>query len=165
MHLKLAFEVHLIDYLVCEWVLFPFSSLSWHRNFKTSNYRSALCLSSKVKTFLEISLIQSKHGKLIIKVSIISSHNYFHSQVTKHEWGYWSPQNIGRFFSVLIQELVQKLHDFLFSLTDTTIMQDLAVKTKWPTLRKEWFPCCAFHWMQYILFFNLFKPAFWVHLR
>ena len=93
-------------------------------------------------------LIQSKHRKLIIKVSIISSHN-FHSQVTKHESGYWCPQNIGRFFSVLIHELVQKLHDFLFYLTDTTLMQDLAVKTKWPMMRKEWTPCCAFHWMQF----------------
>ena len=82
-------------------------------------------------------------------MSIISSHN-FHSQVTKHEWQYWSPQNIGWFFSVLIHELVQKLHDSLFSLTDTTLMQDLAVKTKWPMMRKEWTPCCAFHWMQFI---------------
>ena len=80
---------------------------------------------------------------------IILSHN-FHSQVTKHESGYWCPQNIGRFFSVLIHELVQKLHDFLFYLTDTTLMQDLAVKTKWPMMRKKWTPCCAFHWMQFI---------------
>ena len=28
-------------------------------------------------------------------------------------------------------------------------MQDLAVKTKWPMMRKEWTPCCAFHWMQF----------------
>ena len=47
--------------------------LSCHRNLQTSKCWSSL--SRKVKTFLETALIQSKRQNLMIKVSIIWSHN------------------------------------------------------------------------------------------
>ena len=132
--------------------------LSCHRNFKTSKCWSALL--SKVKTLLETALIQRKRQKFIIKVWMISSHK-FHSRKQKSEkwWSkiLWSPWHVGRLLSVLIHELVQKFQDFLsffFSLylTETTLIQNLAVETKWSMFHKERFPCCAFCWMQFILF-------------
>ena len=97
-----------------------------HRNFKTSKCRSAL--SSKVKTSLEAALIQSKGRKLIAshlerQISL--------SQASKREltdeWGCWSPRMVGRVFSVLLHELLQKCNDFGFSLyltAETTLMQN-----------------------------------------
>ena len=62
--------------------------LSCHRNLKVSKCWSAI--SRKVKTFLETALIQSKRRNLMIKVSIISSHNLTlsHGQARNDEWEY-----------------------------------------------------------------------------
>ena len=94
-HLKCTWSALRADQPVCfllDW--------SWlvvrccHRNFKTSKCRSAP--SSKVKTFLEAALIQSKRRKLSVshlerQISL--------SQASKREliydWGCWSPRNIG----------------------------------------------------------------------
>ena len=87
-----------------------------HRNFKTARCWSAL--SSEVKTFLETVLIQSKRWMFII-VSVILSHK-FHSRKRASEnrlLDCWSPRNVGECFSVLIHELVQKFHYFLFLLS------------------------------------------------
>ena len=73
--------------------------LSCHRNLKASKCWSGL--SRKVKTFLETTLIQSKHQNLMIKVSIISCHNLTLScgrEEMMNENTQWSPGNIGRFF-------------------------------------------------------------------
>ena len=73
---------------LCVRVLFHLTDLDFfcHRNFKTSRCRSAL--SSEVKMFLATELIQSKRQKVIIKVSITSSHK-FHSRKRESifEWG------------------------------------------------------------------------------
>ena len=120
-----------------------------HRNFKTSKCRSALAL----KVFLEAALIQSKRRKLSVshlerQISL--------SQASKRElideWGCWSPRKVGRFFSVLLHELVQKCNDFVFSLyltAGTTLMQNEMTYICFTTVQ---FPCCAFRWMQFILF-------------
>ena len=124
------------------------------------------------KPVLETAFIQSKRRKFIIKVSIVSSHKFHSRKRSKRElideWGYWSPRNVGRFFSVPLHELVQKFHDFIFSLyltAETTLMEDLAVETKWPMFHnRAIFLFCGFLNAVYS-FFNSFKPLFRVHLQ
>ena len=85
--------------------------------------------------------------------------NHLEPQISlSHEWGYWSPRNGSRFLSVQ----VQKFHDFLFSLyltAETTLMQDLAVKTKLPMSTKSDFPVVRFvEWSSF--FIQLFQARF-----
>ena len=126
--------------------------LSCHRNFKTSKCWSAL--SSKVKTFLETALIQRKRQKFIIKVSITSSHKFHSRKQTSEKW--WlkilrSPWNVGRLLWAG-SEISRFPQFFSLYLTETTLIQNLTVETKWSMFHKERFLCCAFCWMQFILF-------------
>ena len=169
-----AFEVHLR--LTCVWTV-PFSLdwswlvvLSCHRNFKASKCPSAL--SSKVKTRLWDCIYPIKASEVYYQSVNRLEPQISLSQASKRElideWGYWSPRNVGRFFSVPLHELVQKFHDFIFSLyltAETTLMEDLAVETKWPMFHnRAIFLFCGFLNAVYS-FFNSFKPLFRVHLQ
>ena len=77
-----------------------------------------------------------------------------------HDW------NVYTFFSILIRVLMRKFHDFLFYLTDQTLMQDLAVEANWPMFHEERFALFAISWMQFILFFfQHVEASFRVHLQ
>ena len=140
--------------------------LSCHRNFKTSKCRSAL--SSKNKTFLETALIQSKRRKFIIKMPIISSHKFNFTlaseqarndwwirmlSTTKCRWVFlssdsWASSEISRFpFS-------------LYSTAERTLVQGLAVETKWAKFHKSDFPVVRFVECS-LFFFQLVQATFW----
>ena len=144
--------------------------LSSHRNFKTSKCPSAL--SSKVKTRPWDCIYQIKASEVYYQSVNRLEPQISLSPASKRElideWGYWSPRNVGRFVSVPLHELVQKFHDFLFSLyltAETKLMQDLAVETKWPMFHnRATFLFCVFLECS-LFFFNSFKPLFRVHLQ
>ena len=139
--------------------------ISCNRNFKTSKCLSAL--SSKVKTRPWDCIYQIKASEVYYQSVNRLEPQISLSQASKRElideWGYWSPRNVGRFSSVPLHELVQKFHDFLFSLylmAETTLMKDLVVEKKWPMFHnRAIFLFCGFLNAVYS-FFQLVQATF-----
>ena len=64
--------------------------------------------------------------------------------------------------------IVQKFHDFLFSLyltAESTLMQDLVVETKGPMFHNRAISLLRDSLNAVYSFFNSFKPLFRVHLQ
>ena len=86
--------------------------------------------------------------------------NHLEPQISlSHEWGYWSPRNGSRFFSVQ----VQKFHDFLFSTvldSGDNVNARLGCENEITYVHEERFPCCAIRWMKLILYSTLSSSFF-----
>ena len=100
---------------LCVRVLFPWLILTFFAT-ETSKPQGAEVRSQvRSKRSLRLNLSNQSIRRLLSKCqssratnSTLASENRFLNEDC------WSPRNVGGFFSVLIHELVQKLHDFLF---------------------------------------------------
>ena len=121
----------------------------------------------RTKPSLRLHLSNQSVGSLLSKCQSFRATNLISlSQASKREmiseWGCFWPRNVGGFFSVLIHELVQKFHDSRFSLYSTaerTLVQDLAVETKWAIFHKSDFPVVGFVECS-LFFFQLVQATF-----
>ena len=103
---------------LCVRVLFPWLILTFFAT-ETSKPQGAEVRSQvRSKRSLRLNLSNQSIRRLLSKCqssratnSTLASENRFLNEDC------WSPRNVGGFFSVLIHELVQKVHDFLFTVS------------------------------------------------